>query len=155
MPLAILERVEEHGRGAQVQGVSPEPQQVRSEPGELAADDTDRAAAFGHLEVEQLLDREHDADVRRQRREVVHPVGVGDELQVGAVLGDLLHAAVQVAEVRHALTDALAVELQHQPQHAVGRRVRRPHVDGHDIRIFRGALDRVVHRRVHRAAQLR
>ena len=108
-----------------------------------------RLAARRHLDAEQLLHGQREADVGRQRAEVVHAVRVGDELQVGAVLGDLLHSAVQIAQMRDALDDALAVELEHQPQHAVGRRVRRPHVDRHDVRVVgmafegRSSIDRL------------
>jgi hypothetical protein len=47
------------------------------------------------------------------------------------VLGDLLVAAVQVADLRIGLGDGFAVEFEHQAQHAVGRRVGRPHVEDH------------------------
>ena len=44
------------------------------------------------------------------------------------VLGELLRRAVQQADVRIGALDDLAVELQHEPQHAVRRRVLRPEV---------------------------
>lgn len=51
-------------------------------------------------------------------------------LQVCLVLNELLGAAVEQADVRVALFDGLSAELQHQPQHAVSRRMLRPKVDG-------------------------
>jgi len=47
----------------------------------------------------------------------------------GPPLEDLFDAAMQVAHDRDAFDDLLALELQHEPEHAVGRRVLRSHVD--------------------------
>ena len=63
------------------------------------------------------------------RRHVVEPVEIRQVLQVGAALHQLLGAAVQQADVRVAALDDLAVELEHQPQNAMRRRVLRPEVD--------------------------
>ena len=49
------------------------------------------------------------------------------------VLGDLFVAAVQVADVRVRLGDDFAVQLEHDAQHSVGRRVRRTHVERHGL----------------------
>ena len=84
-------------------------------------------------------------NVGGQWREVVHPIGVGDELQIGPVLGDLLHPAMEVAQMRDALHDGLAVELEHQAQHAMGRRMGRPHVDRDDVGVILGSLEGLVH----------
>ncbi len=65
------------------------------------------------------------------RVEIVLAIGPGDDLVVLAVLADLLEAAVQVADVRDAAHDRLAVELEHEAQHAVRRRMLRPDVDEH------------------------
>ena len=65
------------------------------------------------------------------RRQVVGAVGERDDLVVVAVLAQLLEAGVQVADVRDAALDRLAVELEHQPQHAVRRGVLRADVDQH------------------------
>jgi hypothetical protein len=55
-------------------------------------------------------------------RHVVETVHVGHRLQEGARLGQLLGAAMQQADVRVGALDDLAVEFQHQAQHAVRRR---------------------------------
>ena len=145
MPLAILEGVEEDGGRPEIQGVGTQPEDVRADARQLAADDPDGLTARGHVQVQQRLHRESEPDVGAQRREVVHPIGIGDELQVGAVLGDLLHAPMQVADVRHAFLDPLSVELEHQAQHAVRRGVGRPHVDGDNVGVIPGSGDVVVH----------
>ena len=63
------------------------------------------------------------------RRDIVEPVEIGDGLQIGLVLDQLLGAAVQKADMRIDALDDLAVELEHEPKHAVRRRVLRPEVD--------------------------
>ena len=66
-----------------------------------------------------------------QRADVLERVDVADGLVVVGVLAELLDAAVEVAEDRVEVDDLLAVELEDDPQHAVGRRVLRAHVDEH------------------------
>ena len=61
--------------------------------------------------------------------DVVEPVGERHDLQVGAVLGHLLDAAVQVADHRVDLGDHVAVEVHDHAPDAVRRRVRRADVD--------------------------
>ena len=50
-----------------------------------------------------------------------------------SVLAGLLHAGVQVADDRLAAQHCLALQLEHQPQHAVRARVLRAHVDDHRL----------------------
>ena len=77
----------------------------------------------------ELLDRADVGRVLQHRGQVVEPVGDRDELDIGAHLGELFDAAVQVAHIRLAVDDDLAVERDGQPQHAVGARVLRAHID--------------------------
>src|ERR1019366_5472518 len=64
-----------------------------------------------------------------ERHEVVHPGAERDALRPGAVLHVLLDAGVQVADGRAHLGDGLALQRQDQPEHPVGGRVLRAHVD--------------------------
>ena len=64
------------------------------------------------------------------RRDVIEPVEVGQRLQVGFVLDQLLGAAMQKSDMRIDALDDLAIELEHEPQDAVGRRVLGPKIDG-------------------------
>src|SRR5690606_14459556 len=52
--------------------------------------------------------------------QVVHAVDDGDGLGPGEVLGGLFDAGVQEADFRRRLDDALPLDLQDDPQHAVG-----------------------------------
>lgn len=56
-------------------------------------------------------------------------VAVVTHLQVGLVLNELLCAAVQQPHVGIALLHRLPAQLQHQAEHAVGRRVLGPEVN--------------------------
>ena len=63
----------------------------------------------------------HEGMLLVHRRHVVEAVEIGDVLEVGARLHQLLGAAVQQADVRIDPLDDLAVQLQHKAQHAVRR----------------------------------
>ena len=90
------------------------------------------SARSGGLDVHQLLNRLHIAQVVGHGRDIVQPVGEGDILQEGVALADLLVVAVQVAHHRLQVHDRLAVQRYHDAQHAVRRRVLRAQVD-HDL----------------------
>ena len=89
----------------------------------------DQLAAARHGDAEQLLDRQREGVLLVHRRDVVEPVEIRHRLQVGLVLDQLLGAAMQQPDMRIDALDDLAVELQHQAQHTVRRRVLRPEVD--------------------------
>jgi hypothetical protein len=108
-------------------------QQVRRHPVELDHQHPDPHRALGYLDVEEPLDRHREHELVRQRRRVVHARDIGRALDVGELLAGLLHAGVQVTDHRLRAEHRLAVELHHDPQHAVGRRVLRPHVDDHGV----------------------
>ena len=84
----------------------------------------------GTVDAEQLLDRQAEGVLLVHRRDIVEPVEIRDRLQIGLVLDQLLGAAMQQADMRIDALDDLAVELQHQAQHAVRRRMLRPEIDG-------------------------
>ena len=81
--------------------------------------------------AEELLDRQGVADLLEEGGDVVHAGHEGLALDPGAVLHVLLDARVQVAGAHADLGDPLAVDLQHQAQHAVGGGVDGAHVE-HD-----------------------
>ena len=97
-----------------------------------------RAARSFH--VEQLFHRFAIAQAVRDRRDVVHAIHVGIEHGVGAVLGNLLHPAMEVADHALGAQNFFAVELQDDAQHAVGGGVLRAHVDDELVGIEKGFL---------------
>src|SRR5262249_20985510 len=64
------------------------------------------------------------------RGDIVEPVEIRDRLQIGLGFDQLLGAAMQQPDMRIDALHHLAVEFQHQAQHAVRRRVLRPEIDG-------------------------
>ena len=86
-----------------------------------------------HLDVEQLLDRERVHELVGEVRRVVHARHVRGALHVRELLAGLLHAGVEVADDGLDAQHVFAVELHHEPQHAVRRRVLRTHVDDHRV----------------------
>src|SRR6185369_3215830 len=63
--------------------------------------------------------------------DVIESIPVRRDLRVHAVLGDLLHAAMEVTDIAIEIDNSLAVELEHHAQHAVRRRMLRAHVQHH------------------------
>lgn len=81
------------------------------------------------LDAQQLLDG-HDIGVLvAHHGHVVQAVHVGQRLDEGLVLGQLLGGAVQQADMRVGALDDFAVELEDQAQHAVRGRVLRAEVE--------------------------
>ena len=86
-------------------------------------------AAARHLDAEQLLDGEAEGVLLVHRRDIVEPIEIGHVLEVGARLHQLLGAAMQQADMRIDALDDLAVEFEHEAQHAVRRRMLRAEID--------------------------
>jgi hypothetical protein len=124
----LAEAVDQHVHRAAVEAVRAQPQQVVEQPGDLGEHDADVLRADRHLDAHQLLDGQAVGVLVAHHRDVVQPVHVGQRLDVGAGLGQLLGGAVQQADVRVGALDHFAVELQHQAQHAVRGRVLRAEV---------------------------
>ena len=75
----------------------------------------------------------HEGQAVGLRAEVIHALDERDHLLPLLLLGGLLDAGVQIADGRRHRDDGFAIELEHQPQHAVRAGVLRPHVDGHRL----------------------
>ncbi len=126
---AFVEAVEERGERAEVQRRGADAKQVGLDAAQLAEDRAQDLAARRDVDAHQLFDRAVPGDLVVDRRRVVHAVDDGDVLVVVQVLAELLKARVQVADVRHAADDALAIQFQHQAQGGVGGGVLRPEVE--------------------------
>ena len=87
-------------------------------------------ARIGTVDADELLHRERISVLLVHRRHVVEAVEIGQRLEVGLVLDQLLGAAVEQPDMRVDALDDLAVELEHKAQHAMRRRMLRPEIDG-------------------------
>ena len=128
---ALGERVEKNRHRAEIERHRAQAEQMRGDPRRFAADHANGFAArrqFPSPSISPPPARKH---VVRQRREIIQPVRVRHELVVLHVLGDFFVAAMQITDVRRRFGDDLAIELQHEPQNSVRRRMRRPHVEHH------------------------
>ena len=126
--LALLEAPQRRRQRADVHGERRDVQQMIQDARDLGEQHADVLAALRRRDAQQLLDRQRVGVLLVHRRDVVEPVEVRHRLQVALVLDQLLGAAMQQADMRIAALDDLAVHLDDQAQHAVGRRVLRPEV---------------------------
>ncbi len=135
--LTLAEAVKEDGQRADVHGVRAQPDQVRVQPHQLVEEHAQPLRLLRNLQPQQLLDGQRVGRVVGHRGEVVDAIRQRDYLLVELRLAGLLDAGVQVADVGRERDYRFAVDLQHQSQHAVCRRVLRPHVDDHGV-VLRG-----------------
>ena len=136
---------ESHGhdrRRAQLVAARGQADQVRRDAVELHEQDADDRGPLGHVvrDAQQLLDGQAVRGLLEQRRHVVHARAERHALGPGAELHVLLDAGVQVADARTGLGHRLAVDLEHEPEHAVRRRVLRTHVDDDPLLAEAGGL---------------
>ena len=125
--LALAEADRHHGQRADLHAAGGDRHQVGGDPVELHQEHPHDLGLLGDvvLDVEQPLDAEAVGHLVVERGEVVHPGAEGDALHPGAELHVLLDAGVQVADAAAGLGDRLALELEDQAEHAVGRGVLR------------------------------
>src|SRR5947209_894080 len=100
------------------------------EQARLAIEDAEELPALGHRDAEQLLGCQTECVFLVHRRDIIEPVEVGQRLQVGLVLDQLLGPAVQKTDMRVDALDHLTVELQYETQDPVSRRMLGPEIEG-------------------------
>ena len=128
--LALLETPQRRGERADVHRLRGDVEKMRENASDLAVEHADQLAAARHLDAEQLFRRQTERVLLIHRRDVVEPVEIRNRLQIGLVLDQLLGAAVKQPDMGVDARDDLAVELQHEAQHAVRCRMLRPEIDG-------------------------
>ena len=102
---------------------------MRHDAADLAAQHADELAAYRHVDAEKTLDRKGEGMLLVHRRAIVEAIEIGDRLQIGLGLDQLLGAAMKQPDMRINAVDHLAVEFEHKAQHAVRRGVLRPEID--------------------------
>ena len=126
---ALAEAVEHRRDGPDVQRVRAQPEQVAGYPVQLGEYDPRRLRPRRRFHVQQLFHGQAVAQAVRDGRHVVHAVHVGVEHLVGAVLGDLFHPSMQVADDALGPHHLFSVEFQNHAQHAVRGRVLWTHIE--------------------------
>ncbi len=129
--VTLDEAVQDRRQPAEVERHPAHEQRVARDAVELAGEHADVLGAPRHLDVEQLLERHDRRPLAEQGAHVLERVDLADDLVVVRVLAQLLDAAVEVAEDRVEVDDALAADLEDDAQDAVGRGVLGPHVEEH------------------------
>ena len=122
------ESVEEDCHCPHVHGVGSYPEEVGGNAGQFATNGPNGLTPGRELPTHQFLDSEGVGHVVGQGSKVVQSVGVGDELVILHVFGDFFITAVQKADIRVSFGDLFAVEFEDEAKHAMGCRVRWPHV---------------------------
>ncbi len=128
--LALLEAPERRRERADIHGLRGDVEEMREQPADLGIEHADELGALRHGDADQLLDRERIGMLLVHRRHVVEPVEIGQRLEIGLVLDQLLGAAMQQPDMRIDALDHLAVELEHEAEHAVRGGMLRPEIDG-------------------------
>ena len=117
-----------------------QPDQVRRDALQLHHHHPDVLRALRDCQPQQFFHCQAVHQVIAQRIEVVYPVRQRDDLGIGLVFAGFFDARMEISEVGNRFHHRFAVQLQQDSQHAVRRRVLRPHVQDHG---FRGAGYRV------------
>ena len=128
--LPIAEGIHEGGtEHADVRAEGAHEHVVAGDAVQLRQDDADVVGPLRRFDAGQLLHGQHVAELGVELGQVIGAVLIADRLAVVAVLGQLLSAAVHVADDRVHVHHLLAIDGEHHSEHAVGSRVLRPHVD--------------------------
>ena len=138
--LAVVERVEDRGKGPHVLGEGAIPHQMTGNAEQLAHHHSDHLGAVRHVDAGQLLHRQDVGQVVHHPAEVIDAVGVGNERVPRLALAHLLGAPVVKADLGQAVDDLLAVELQDDADDPVGAGMLRADVQEHEIRALAGTL---------------
>ena len=117
--LALAERIQEHGHGAEVERVRTDPHQVVEDARDLVEHRADPLRTLRHFDAEQVLDGAYIGVLVAHHRDVVEPVHVADRLVVGLRFGQLLGAAMEQPDMRVGTDHGFAVHLEDQAQHAM------------------------------------
>ena len=117
---AVAEAVEQRCQRADVERMRAQPHLVACQAVQLGQDHADVPGALRRFHAQQLFHRLAVTQPVGNGGDVIHAVNVRIELHVGAVLGDLLDAAMQVPYNTVGAQNLFAVKLEDDSQHAVG-----------------------------------
>ena len=116
-------------------------EQVRQQPADLGIEHANELRALRHgRRPASFSTASAEGVLLVHRRDVVEPVEIGKRLEIGLVLDQLLGAAMKQPDMRIDALHHLAVELEHEPEHAVGGRMLRAEIDGEFAVVSRSRL---------------
>ena len=144
---AFTPSVKHHRHCTEVHAVGGHEEKVRRNAIHLGHEHADPDRTFRDFDIEQLFDSKREGKFGEQRRCVIHTRHVGGALQVSEFFTRALHACMEVADDRLTTKNGLALEFEHETQHAMSRRMLRTHVDDHGFvvgNLFALGKDRVV-----------
>ena len=104
-------------------------QQMRENATNLGIQHPNDRSTIRHCDAHHLLDGQAVRMLLVHRRDVIKPIKIRQRLQIGLLLNQLFRATVQQANMRIDALNDFAVQLQHEAQNAVRRRVLWPEVD--------------------------
>src|SRR5581483_12407762 len=103
---------------------------MRQKTPDFAEQNADQLRAFRHVEPEQLFRSEAESVLLIHGRDIIEPVEIRDRLQIRLLLDEFFSPPMQQTNMRVDTLDDLAIEFEHEAQHAVRRRMLRPEIDG-------------------------
>ena len=136
----VTKSVEKRRDCADVECVCAQPQHVTGQAVQLGENDANVLGAARSFYIEQFFNRFAVAQAIRHRRHIVHAIHVGIEHGVGAMLGDLFHSAMEIANHALGAQNFFAVQLENHAQHAVRGGVLRAHIDDELVGIEKSLL---------------
>ena len=138
----LAEAIEKDRHRAQVQSMGTQPHQVRADALQFGKHYPHPLRPRRDLHSQQLLYRQNIAEIVHHGAEVIDAVGERNHLLVELGFAGFFDPGVEEADIGHESDNLFAIDLQHQPQHSVRRRMLRPHVENHGflmLRIERGS----------------
>ena len=115
--------------------------EVIENPRQLADDDANILTTRRRFDTDKFFHGQGIADIVDQRRSVVEPVSVGDDLCPSCLLAALVEAAMEITDLDVAVEHLFAVEFEIEFDRAMGRRMGWSHLQLHrlqwEILVFR------------------
>ena len=125
---ALAEAINQDVHRTAIKAMAAQPQQVVEQARDFGKHHPDVLGPLGHFQAHHLFNRQAVRVLVAHHGDVIKAIHVGQRLDVGFALGQFFCGTVQQANVRIRTLNHLAIELQHQAQHTVGRGVLRAEI---------------------------
>src|SRR5262249_50207744 len=122
---ALLEAPQRRRERAHIHGLGGDVEEMREQPADLAIEYADQLTAARHRDGKKPLCRKAESVLLIHGHDVIETVEIADRLEIGLVLDQLFGAAMEQTDMWIDAFHDLAVKLQHEAQHAMGRRMLR------------------------------